>query len=44
MADLALERARAGGADALAGLLVAAALEDRASAGRVRAGLGANAA
>jgi transglutaminase-like putative cysteine protease len=44
MADLALDRARAGGADALAGLLVAASLEDRASAGRVRAGFAAIAA
>jgi hypothetical protein len=44
MVDLALARARAGGDDALAGLVVAAALDERASLGRARDGLAAFAA
>ena len=39
MADLALERARGGGPDAIAGLVVAASLDDRAAFGKVRDGL-----
>ncbi|WP_240807038.1 transglutaminase-like domain-containing protein [Polyangium spumosum] len=39
MVDLALQRARAGGPDALAGLLVATTLDERASLGKVRQGL-----
>ncbi len=39
MVDLALARAKAGGPDALAGLLVAASLDERASQGKVRTGL-----
>ncbi len=39
MVDLALQRATAGGADALAGLLVATTLDERASLGKVRGGL-----
>jgi hypothetical protein len=39
MADLALQRAKAGGDDALAALLVAAALDERTTQGKVRAGL-----
>lgn len=39
MVDLALTRAKAGGADALAGLLVAASLDDRATSGKVEQGL-----
>jgi hypothetical protein len=44
MADHLLARARAGGEDAPAALVVAAALDDRASFGRVRDGLAAIAA
>jgi hypothetical protein len=39
MADLALQRAKAGGDDALAALIVAAALDERTSQGKVRSGL-----
>ncbi len=39
MVDLALARAKAGGPDALAALLVATALDERASFGKVRTGL-----
>ncbi|MCC6521983.1 MAG: hypothetical protein IT373_04925, partial [Polyangiaceae bacterium] len=44
MAEAALARAARGGDDALAGLVVAAALDERASFGKVRAGLAALAA
>src|SRR5262245_53200321 len=41
MLDFALKRAQAGGDDALAGLLVAATMDDRAAFGKARAGLDA---
>lgn len=44
MVDLALNRAKAGGEDALAGLVIASFLDDRAAFGKVRAGLDAVAA
>lgn len=44
MVDRVLERARRGGEDALAGLVVASSLDERASFGKVRSGLAAIAA
>jgi len=44
MVDRVLERARLGGEDALAGLVVASALDERATFGKVRTGLAAIAA